>query len=145
MIRAETSSPMSKDQYRHEANAFWELKAVVKAWSETTKFNGDELNGHEMRNYGLEVIHALKKITKKIDDAIEEGKEMKEGSTNYKKTKLIELLKEWDWDSISSNSAFTFDIIKNNHERKWNYYEVSGNKNITIKIIEENLDFRTAT
>ena len=35
MIRAETSQAMSKDQYRHEANAFWELKAVVKAWSET--------------------------------------------------------------------------------------------------------------
>ena len=88
MIRAETSSPMSKDQYRHEANAFWELKAVVKAWSETIKYNGDELNGHEMRNYGLEVIHALKKITKKIDDAIEEGKEMKADGYVYENFEL---------------------------------------------------------
>ena len=77
MIRAETSSAMSKDQYRHEANAFWELKAVVKVWSETIKMNGDELNGHEMRNYGLEVIHHLKKISKKIYDASEEGKQLK--------------------------------------------------------------------
>ena len=88
MIRAETSSPMSKDQYRHEANAFWELKAVVKAWSETIKFNGEELNGHEMRAYGLEVIHGLKKITKKIDDAIEEGKEMKADGYVYENFEL---------------------------------------------------------
>ena len=88
MIRAETSEPMSKDQYRHEANAFWELKAVVKHWSETIKMNGEELNGHEMRAYGLEVIHALKKITKKIDDAIEEGKGMKEEGYRYKDFEL---------------------------------------------------------
>ena len=89
MIRAETSQAMSKDQYRHEANAFWELKAVVKAWSETIKFNGDELNGHELRNYGTEVIHNLKKITKKIDDAIEEGKEMKKDGYVYENFELI--------------------------------------------------------
>ena len=89
MIRAETSSPMSKDQYRHEANAFWELKAVVKAWSETTKINsGEELNGHEMRAYGLEVIHHLKKISKKIDDAIEEGKQMKADGYVYENFEL---------------------------------------------------------
>jgi len=88
MIRAETSQSMSKDQYRHEANAFWELKAVVKAWSETIKFNGDELNGHELRTYGTEVIHGLKKITKKIDDAIEEGKEMKKEGFVYENFEL---------------------------------------------------------
>ena len=90
MIRAETSKPMSKDQYRHEATAFWELKAVISAWSETTKYgSGEELNGHEMRNYGLEVIHHLKKITKKIDDAIEEGKEMKADGYVYENFELI--------------------------------------------------------
>ena len=89
MIRAETSSAMSKDQYRHEANAFWELKAVVKVWSETIKMNGDELNGHEMRNYGLEVIHHLKKISKKIDDAIEEGKQLKKDGYVYENFELI--------------------------------------------------------
>ena len=89
MIRAEISSPMSKDQYRHEANAFWELKAVVKVWSETIKMNGDELNGHEMRNYGLEVIHHLKKISKKIDDAIEEGKQLKKDGYVYENFELI--------------------------------------------------------
>ena len=88
MIRAETSSAMSKDQYRHEANAFWELKAVVKVWSETIKMNGDELNGHEMRNYGLEVIHHLKKISKKLDDAIEEGKQMKKDGYVYENFEL---------------------------------------------------------
>ena len=88
MIRAETSSPMSKDQYRHEANAFWVLRYTVKNLSETIKLNGDELNGHEMRNYGLEVIHALKKITKKIDDAIEEGKDMKADGYVYENYEL---------------------------------------------------------
>jgi len=88
MIRAETSASMSKDQYRHEANAFWELKAVVKAWSETIKMNGEELNGHELRNYGTEVIHALKKITAKIDNAIEEGKEMKADGYKYENFEL---------------------------------------------------------
>ena len=88
MIRAETSQPMSKDQYRHEANAFWELKAVVKAWADTIKMNGDELNGHELRNYGTEVIHGLKKITKKIDDAIEERKQMKADGYVYENFEL---------------------------------------------------------
>ena len=88
MIRAETSSPMSKDQYRHEANAFWVLRYTVKNLSETIKLNGDELNGHEMRNYGLEVIQQLKNITKKIDDAIEEGKQMKADGYVYENFEL---------------------------------------------------------
>jgi len=88
MIRAETSQPMSKDQYRHEANAFWELKTMIKYWSETIKMNGDELNGHEMRSYGLEVIQNLKEITKKLDDAIEEGKEMKKDGYVYENFEL---------------------------------------------------------
>jgi hypothetical protein len=41
-----------------------------------------------MRNYGLEVIHALKKITKKIDDAIEEGKQMKKDGYVYENFEL---------------------------------------------------------
>ena len=41
-----------------------------------------------MRNYGLEVIHALKKVTKKIDDAIEEGKEMKADGYVYENFEL---------------------------------------------------------
>ena len=90
MIRAETSSPMSKDQYRHEANAFWVLRYTVKNLSETIKLNGDELNGHEMRNYGLEVIQQLKNITKKIDDAIEEGKDMKADGYVYENYELTQ-------------------------------------------------------
>ena len=88
MIRTETSEPMSKDQYRHEANAFWVLRYSVKHLSETIKYNGEELNGHEMRAYGLEVIQQLKNITKKIDDAIQEGKEMKEEGYRYKDFEL---------------------------------------------------------
>ena len=89
MIRAETSNPMSKDQYRHEANAFSVLRYTVKHLSETVKYNGEELNGHEMRNYGLEVIQQLKNITKKIDDAIQEGKDMKEDGYVYENFELI--------------------------------------------------------
>ena len=66
MIRAETSSPMSKDQYRHEANAFWELKHTIKYLSDTKDFKGDEMTGHTLNKYGKEVIQRLKELTKKI-------------------------------------------------------------------------------
>ena len=88
MIRAETSSPMSKDQYRHEANAFWELKHTVKYLSDTKDFKGDEMKGHILRNYGIEVIDRLKELTKKIDDAIQEGKDMKADGYVYENYEL---------------------------------------------------------
>jgi hypothetical protein len=88
LIRAETSKPMSKDQYRHEANSFWELKATIKYLSEITDFKGDEMKGHTLRNYGLEVIDRLQKITAKIDNAIEEGKEMKADGYVYENYEL---------------------------------------------------------
>ena len=88
MIRAGTSEPMSRDQYRHEANAFWHLFGKIKYMSETTKMNGDELNGHELRSYGVEVIERLQEIMKKIDDGIQEGKDMKEDGYRYKDFEL---------------------------------------------------------
>ena len=88
MIRAETSQAMSKDQYRNEANAFWVLKYAIQYMSETTKFNGEEMNGHELRSYGAEILHRLQDITKKIDDAIVEGKEMKENGYVYENFEL---------------------------------------------------------
>ena len=88
MIRAETSKPMSKDQYRHEANAFWELRTTIKYLSQTTDFKGDEMKGHTLRNYGLEVIERLQEITKKIDDALVEGKEMKADGYVYENYEL---------------------------------------------------------
>ena len=88
MIRAETSSPMSKDQYRHEASAFGELRYTIKYLSETLDFKGDEMKGHTLRNYGLEVIQQLKNITKKIDDGIKEGKEMKADGYVYENYEL---------------------------------------------------------
>ena len=88
MIRAETSSPMSKDQYRHEASAFNELRYTIKYLSDTKDYKGDEMNGHILRNYGLEVIDRLKELTKKIDDAIEEGKEMKADGYVYENFEL---------------------------------------------------------
>ena len=88
MIRAETSNPMSKDQYRHEASAFGELRYTIKYLSETLDFKGDEMKGHTLRNYGLEVIDRLKHITKKIDDAIQEGKDMKADGYVYEDFEL---------------------------------------------------------
>ena len=41
-----------------------------------------------MRAYGLEVIHGLKKVTKKIEDAIEEGKQMKKDGYVYENFEL---------------------------------------------------------
>ena len=88
MIRAETSSSMSKDQYRHEANAFNELRYTIKYLSETKDFKGDEMTGHTLRKYGLEVIQQLKNITKRIDDGIQEGKDMKEDGYIYENYEL---------------------------------------------------------
>ena len=88
MIRAETSSPMSKDQYRHEASAFNELRYTIKYLSDTKDFKGDEMTGHTLNKYGKEVIQRLKELTKKIDDAIEEGKEMNADGSVYENFEL---------------------------------------------------------
>ncbi len=84
MIRAGTSEPMSRDQYRHEANAFWHLFGKIKYMSETTKMNGDELNGHELRSYGVEVIERLQEIVKEIQEGDEDGKERYKLGVRYK-------------------------------------------------------------
>ena len=88
MIRAETSQSMSKDQYRHEANAFWELKAHIKYLSETTDFKGEEMKGHTLNRYGKEVIQRLKELTQKLEDSIEEGKQMKKDGYVYENYEL---------------------------------------------------------
>ena len=88
MIRAETSQSMSKDQYRHEANAFWELKSQIKYLGEIIDFKGDEMKGHTLRNYGLEVIERLQRITAKIEDSIKEGQEMKKEGFKYENFEL---------------------------------------------------------
>ena len=88
MIRAETSQPMSKDQYRHEANAFWELKSQINYLGEIIDFKGDEMKGHTLRNYGLEVIERLQRITAKIEDSIKEGQEMKKEGFKYENFEL---------------------------------------------------------
>ena len=88
MIRAETSQPMSKDQYRNEANAFWELKSHIKYLSETTDFKGDEMKGHTLNKYGKEVIQRLKQLTQKIEDSIKEGQEMKKEGFKYENFEL---------------------------------------------------------
>ena len=88
MIRAETSQSMSKDQYRHEANAFWELKSHIKYLSETTDFKGDEMKGHTLNRYGKEVIYRLKELTQKLEDSIEEGKQMKKDGYVYENYEL---------------------------------------------------------
>ena len=88
MIRAETSQSMSKDQYRHEASAFWELKSHIKYLSETTDFKGDEMTGHTLNRYGKEVIARLKELTKKLEDSIEEGKQMKSDGYVYENYEL---------------------------------------------------------
>ena len=46
------------------------------------------MTGHTLRNYGLEVIQQLKNITKKIDDAIQEGKDLKEDGYVYENFEL---------------------------------------------------------
>ena len=80
---------MSKDQYRHEASAFNELRYTIKYLCDTKDFKGDEMTGHTLNKYGKEVIQRLKELTKKIDDAIEEGKEMKADGYVYENFELI--------------------------------------------------------
>ena len=46
------------------------------------------MTGHTLRKYGLEVIQQLKNITKRIDDGIQEGKDMKEDGYIYENYEL---------------------------------------------------------
>ncbi len=46
------------------------------------------MNGHELRSYGVEVIERLQEIMKKIDDGIQEGKDMKADGYVYENYEL---------------------------------------------------------
>ena len=46
------------------------------------------MNGHELRKYGIEVIERLQRITNKINDAIQEGKDMKADGYVYENFEL---------------------------------------------------------
>ena len=95
MIRANTSEPMSRDEYRHESNAFHYLRGTLKHLSETTKMNGDQLNGHELRSYGLEVIERLQEIVKEIEEGIEDGKERYKLGVRYELPKFDMKTNKW--------------------------------------------------
>ena len=64
LIRAKNSEAMSKDQYRHEANAFWVLSGMINYLSET-----DGMKGHELVRYNKYVVERLQEITKTIKEA----------------------------------------------------------------------------
>jgi|TARA_R110000787_G_scaffold276876_2_gene385900 hypothetical protein len=61
LIRAKNSEPMSRDQYRHESNAFWNLVGQIKYLSES-----DNMKGHELNKYGKHVIKRLQEITAEV-------------------------------------------------------------------------------
>ena len=46
------------------------------------------MTGHTLNKYGKEVIQRLKELTKKIDDAIQEGKDMKADGYVYENYEL---------------------------------------------------------
>ena len=64
LTRAKNSEAMSKDQYRHEANAFWVLSGMINYLSET-----DGMKGHELVRYNKYVVERLQEITKTIKEA----------------------------------------------------------------------------
>jgi hypothetical protein len=47
---------------------------------------------------------------------------------------------KWEWCSLSNNPKITWDIIKENLDKRWDWYNLSIHKNITWDIIEENPD-----
>ena len=58
LIRAKNSQAMSRDQYRHESNAFWNLAGQIEYLSET-----DNMKGHDLNRYGKHVIKRLQQIS----------------------------------------------------------------------------------
>ena len=45
-----------------------------------------------------------------------------------------------DWSCLSENPKLTWDIVKDNHDKKWNWLGLSMNPNITWEIVKENPD-----
>ena len=69
LIRAKNSEAMSKDQYRHEANAFWVLSGMIDYLSET-----DGMKGHYLVRYNKHVLKRLKEINEIIKEVRNEKK-----------------------------------------------------------------------
>lgn len=50
------------------------------------------------------------------------------------------LLGEYDWKSLSSDKAITWDFISKNLDKPWDWKDLSGNSAITWDVIIENLN-----
>ena len=69
LIRAKNSEAMSRDEYRHEANAFWHLSGMIKYLSDT-----DGMKGHDLVRYNKHVVKRLKEINQIIEEVTNEKK-----------------------------------------------------------------------
>jgi len=59
--RAKNSEAMSKDQYRHESNAFWHLAGQISYLQDTAG-----MKGHELTRYAKHVLKRLQEINTEI-------------------------------------------------------------------------------
>tara|TARA_Y100000593_G_C4244044_1_gene303700 strand:+ start:194 stop:418 length:225 start_codon:yes stop_codon:yes gene_type:complete len=69
LTRAENSEALSKDQYRHESNAFWHLAGQISYLQDTAG-----MKGHELNRYAKHVLERLQKIHAEIESVKPEVK-----------------------------------------------------------------------
>ena len=75
--RAYMADSLSVEQLRNESNAFHHLIGQLTYLADTTTLSGRELDGNEVRTYGVHVIKRLKQILEDYEHGKEEGKKLR--------------------------------------------------------------------
>jgi len=78
MKRAYATKDMNRSNY-HESNALHHLVGQLTYLADTTTLSGRELNGNELRTYGVHVIERIKEIVKDYETGKNDGINLKGG------------------------------------------------------------------
>ncbi len=78
MKRAYEADALSIEQSRNESNALFHLIGQLTYLADTKTLSGRELNGNELRTYGVHVIKRLKEILEDFEAGKEAGKKLRE-------------------------------------------------------------------
>ena len=84
--RAYRAEAFSDEQLRNESNAFHHLIGQLTYLADTTTLSGRELDGNEVRTYGVHVIKRLKQILEDYEHGKELGKKAKANLERMRKT-----------------------------------------------------------
>ena len=76
MKRAYATKDMNRSNY-HESNALHHLVGQLTYLADTTTLSGRELNGNELRKYGVHVIERIKEIVQDFETGKELGEKAK--------------------------------------------------------------------